>query len=414
MLRDVIAAHTATGKPAGGLRSPRLREIRAAAGYKQSKLLFLLQQTAPALEIDLPPVTSLKRQVSRWENGAPMSAEYRRLFCRVYDRTEAELGFAALPTPTVALTATVAELPTTVLAGPTVGPDVLSYLRAVFAEYTRADNLLGPHHLKTIAVGQLDFIGQLLRSARGTQRTELLGIAARFAEFAGWLHQDAGDLTTAAYWSGRASEYAHELSDPWLTSYIFMRRSNIATDMHDPGTAIGLAEAALRDPGRLTPGLRAVALRQRAHAAALWNDRDDCLRAIDAATAELVDVDPGGPESDMTTYCTPAYIAMETASCWVQLGHPDQAIPMYEGTLTDWPRGLERDRGLCLSRLAVAHAAAGNTPEALHATSRAATAVRAAHSTRAVHQLYTARTTLAAYSSDKVVADVDQLLAGLV
>ena len=39
-----------------------------------------------------------------------------------------------------------------------------------------------------------------------------------------------------------------------------MRRSNIATDMDDPGSAIGLAEAALRQPDRLTPGLRAVAL----------------------------------------------------------------------------------------------------------------------------------------------------------
>ena len=33
--------------------------------------------------------------VSGWENGAPMSADYRKLFCAVYKRTEAELGFAA-------------------------------------------------------------------------------------------------------------------------------------------------------------------------------------------------------------------------------------------------------------------------------------------------------------------------------
>src|SRR5215207_9880495 len=34
------------------------------------------------------------KKVSRWENGAPMSADYRRLFAAVYDRTEEQLGFS--------------------------------------------------------------------------------------------------------------------------------------------------------------------------------------------------------------------------------------------------------------------------------------------------------------------------------
>ncbi len=37
--------------------------------------------------------------VSGWENGAPMSADYRRLFCIVYGLTEAELGFTTNDTP---------------------------------------------------------------------------------------------------------------------------------------------------------------------------------------------------------------------------------------------------------------------------------------------------------------------------
>jgi hypothetical protein len=105
---------------------------------------------------------------------------------------------------------------------------------------------------------------------------------------------------------------------------------------------------------------------------------------------------------------------METASCWVHLDQPDRAIPIYARSLTDWPTGLERDRGVCLSRLAVAHAVAGNEAEAIQATFRASAAVRAAHSVRAAKQLRAVRAALGAHSSAKVVANVDQVLTGLI
>jgi tetratricopeptide (TPR) repeat protein len=412
MLLVVSLMHTAAVRPTG-LRSTQLRHVRLAAGLKQSQLLLRLEQAGRQLGVEVAPRPSLKRQVSRWENGAPMSADYRRLFCQIYDKIEAELGFqeTALSAMNDDLTVTPSGL---VIPPPALGAGALDYLRRVLVEYMRADNLLGPHHLKSIVTGHLDLVSQLLRTTRGADRIQLLEIAARFAEFAGWLHQDAGDLTAAAHWSVQAGDYAHELNDPHLTAYVFMRRSNIATDIEDPGSAIGLAEAALRQRDRLTPGLRAVALRQHAHAAALWNDRDDCARAIDAATTELVSADPGREESDLAAYCTPAYIAMETASCWVHLGEPERAIPIYERSLIDWPTGLERDRGLCLSRLAAAHATAGNQAEAIEVTSRASMAVRAAHSARAAKQLGAVRSTLAARSSAKVVANVDQVLTGLI
>jgi transcriptional regulator with XRE-family HTH domain len=413
-----------TGKPAPALRSTRLREARAAAGLKQSQLLLRLEQAGRRLGVDVPPRESLKRQVSRWENGAPMSADYRRLFAAVYGMSEEQLGFlrrredvteeaaadGAVPAPPSLTRPAIGPV-----ASPAVTPELLDYLRSVLTEYAKADNLVGPQHLRPVVLGQLDFVGDLLRSARGGQRGDLLWLATRYAECAGWLNQDTGDLAAAVHWSGRASEYAQELNDPWLISYVLMRRSNIATDAGDRGAALGLADAALRDGPRLTPGLRAVALRQRAHAAAMWRDPDECARAIDAATTELIAADPNREEPSFTGYCTPAYIAMETASCWVQLGEPHRAISVYERSLADWPAGLERDRGLCLSRLATAHAAAGNTPEAVRAAARAAPTVRGAYSARAVHQLRTARSTLAERASDKVVVtDIDDVLAGLI
>lgn len=95
MLQVVNAAHTATGKATPGLRSTQLRGVRAAAGLKQSQLLLRLEQAGRRFGVDLPPRESLKRQVSRWENGGPMSADYRRLFVAVYGLTEDQLGFLA-------------------------------------------------------------------------------------------------------------------------------------------------------------------------------------------------------------------------------------------------------------------------------------------------------------------------------
>jgi hypothetical protein len=252
MLYVVSLMHTAADRPATGLRSTQLRQVRLAAGLKQSQLLLRLEQAGRQLGMEVAPRPSLKRQVSRWENGGTMSAEYRRLFCRVYEQTESQLGFQQ--TALAAAGDDMTVMPSGLLVPtPALGLGALDYLRRVLTEYMRADNLLGPHHLKGIVTGHLDLISQLLRTARGANRAQLLEIAARFAEFAGWLHQDAGELTAAAHWSVQAGEYAHELDDVHLTAYVFMRRSNIATDMDDPGTAIGLAEAALRHPDRLTP-----------------------------------------------------------------------------------------------------------------------------------------------------------------
>src|SRR5690349_100382 len=90
-----MARGLSTARNTPGLRSRKLKEIRVAADKRQLTLLIELEAAGRQLDIEVAPRTSLKRMVSGWENGAPMSADYRRLFCAVYGRTEAELGFTA-------------------------------------------------------------------------------------------------------------------------------------------------------------------------------------------------------------------------------------------------------------------------------------------------------------------------------
>jgi len=247
-----------------------------------------------------------------------------------------------------------------------VGPEVLTYLDAMFQTYAQADNCVGPRTVLSPVTQQVGFIEEQCHHANDTLRQQLLTRIVRYAEFAGWLFQDAGSLVDAERWTNRAFDYAHECGDPRLTSYLLMRKSNIATDQGDVARASGLAGAAALDgQGRFSPRHRAVVLRQQAIAQALAHDRAACARTLAAAAdaaATGTALDPSNP--DLGSYCLPAYVAMEAGYCWTQLGEPEKATATLEGALASWPAGLARDRGLALARLGLAHVLGHNPLQA--------------------------------------------------
>ncbi len=333
-----------------------LKLLRTARRWSQERLIVEMERLAPTLDVEVASRASLRTMVSNWENGKrSVGPEYQKLLAAVHGVSAQDLFSGETAGPVLTSVETLC-LPT-----PETSPGLAAHLWTVLSEYVRADNLMGPRYLLDVATTQVGLIERTAAGARGETRRELLRVGTQFAEFAGWLHQDAGQSAAAQQWSSRALDYAHELGDPWLTSYVFMRKSNIATDAGDAATGLGLANAALREADRLTPGLRAVALRQRAHAHALAGEAEECARAVDDALAAI---EMPGEVDAMTSYCTRSYVEMEAANAWVQLGRADKAVPVYERGLQRWPQGLERDRGLCLSRLAFAHADLGEVDQA--------------------------------------------------
>jgi hypothetical protein len=143
-------------------------------------------------------------------------------------------------------------------------------------EYVKIDNLLGPAHLLDLVALHLNFIGELLTIAAGQIRVELLTVGAWYAEFAGWLYQDAGHPQAATYWTDRALSWVQAADDPLRVSYVLMRKSNQASGLGDAGRTLDLARAALRGKDRLGPRVRALALRQEAHGHALSGDPVAC------------------------------------------------------------------------------------------------------------------------------------------
>lgn len=272
-------------------------------------------------------------------------------------------------------------------------PALAGSLLAALQQYVTTDNLAGPRSLLPVAAQQTSFAERLLADSRGQGHADLLYVAARFAEFTGWLHQDVGDLQAAMRWSNTALDFAREANDAHLTSYIRMRKSNIASDARKPDLTIAFARAALQNPAALTPSLKAVALRQEAHGHALTGNYDACALALDHAFQHATD----GPDddTDIARYCTPSYVEMEAAHCWVELGKPAKALVTLQQGLAAWHSDFRRDLGLCLARLAVAHAGTGQPDEALTVAQHSLAIAAETRSARTQRQLQRASDLLA-------------------
>src|SRR5690606_538934 len=155
-----------------------------------------------------------------------------------------------------------------------VDPEVLDYFRRLLNEHFTADKMLGPRQLLGPVLAQIQVLDGLRRHAPPRTAEPLLRLLAQYAEFAGWLHQDAGDTTAAMYWSDRATEWAQAVGDYQMVAYLLVRQSNIALLNDDATTVVELAAAARRVPGPISPKLVALGSQQEARGWALLGDAD--------------------------------------------------------------------------------------------------------------------------------------------
>lgn len=292
-----------------------LKQARHSAGWSQEQVIVRVEALGRAMGIALPARSSLRTLLSAFENGhRRVPEQYWPVFRELYRATDAELGFQqeakVLPFPVVPeLQAADTERPT---------PEILTYLANVRAEHAKADALLGPRYLIPPVQSQLPLIDRLCQAARGPERQAIVFIAARFAEFCGWLYQDSGHSDSALYWTNHALDYAYELGNTQLTAYILHRKSNIVTEAGSPGHGLGLANAALKVSGSLSPQIRAVALRQQARTHALLSEPSQFRRAIDEALICASQEDSDSIDNP-ARYCTPSYVEMEAGISWVKL-----------------------------------------------------------------------------------------------
>jgi transcriptional regulator with XRE-family HTH domain len=283
--------------------------------------------------------------------------------------------------------------------------EVADHLTRAFPELSTADWLLGPHHVLGTVGGHLDLVQQLLPNIAGAKRVRLLQVGARYAEFASWLNQDSGNARAATHWADHAMEWAQEAGNPLMVSYVLVRKANQAAATRDTPRTVGLAQSALQYRRRLTSRGQAVAFQQLAVGHALAGNEVACQRALDTA-AQLAERSQQDGDEGPGRYCTPAYVEIQRAASWIELGQPERAIDLFEDSLATLPAVHRRDRGVYLARLACAYALSGSPEISVRKGWEALTVAQATGSRRITTELGQLRTRLAPWESKPEVGQL--------
>lgn len=415
MLRVVSTARTVTGKGTPGLRSTRLREVRAVAGYKQSKLLLLLQQAAPGHDIELPPVSSLKRQVSRWENGAPMSVEYRRLFAAVYGKSEDELGFTAKndARPTVPLGADLDpwELADALTSSTITAPTLAEMERAVLG-YANRYGTTPPAELWPQVSRQMarmkDAISQPQPLTVRRQSVALLGVLSGVAgQLAMDLHRP--DRADGMFSVGRLT--AAEAGDDDLAAWVaatqsigpfFAQRYAAAADL--------LAEAEHLAANASSGRRRAWIAAMHARALAADGQRRPALAALDRAHAHITSAldQPRG-----TDFFDAPRLDGITGSVYLLLHEPDRAADFIGRALDHRSTADHKGRALLTLDLAACRIIEHQDDEAGQLINTALDIADGSLVQPIIDRAHDVRRHMAGWTGTTAAADLDARLADL-
>ncbi|MFD9963673.1 multiprotein-bridging factor 1 family protein [Amycolatopsis sp. NPDC058986] len=237
----------------------------------------------------------------------------------------------------------------------------IAAFRALFEQTRRLGQISSPSVVLPIVVAQTHALRGLAGSASAPSRAELLRLAARYAEYAGWMTQEAGDERGALWWTETAVEMASAAGDAELSTYALIRRALITLYREDAAGTIDLAQRALAG-SRTPPRIRGLAALREAQGHALACDYDRCRHALDRA-AGLLDTADGqeiGPASVSGT----GMVAVVTGWCMHDLGRPAEAGEILDRQLALVPSEARRVHARFGARRALAYASGGEVDHA--------------------------------------------------
>ncbi|MFF4594734.1 helix-turn-helix domain-containing protein [Amycolatopsis sp. NPDC001319] len=220
-----------------------------------------------------------------------------------------------------------------------------------------------PDIVLPMLIGQAQALRTLAAQVGGRTLPAVASLAARTAEYAGWMAQESGDDTSAAWWTSRAVQVAGVAGDDFLSSYALVRQALITMYQGDASATVSLAQQAQRQknvPARIL----GLAAQREAQGHALAGDLDSCLRALDRARTHLQDPDgaPDGPVIGTSHVSDP--ISVATGWCLYDLGRPAEAAEVLDRELARIPTVAIRSRTRFGVRLCLAFAASGQLEQA--------------------------------------------------
>ncbi len=335
-----------------------LRECRAAAGISMGELAKRVNYSKgyiSKIENDLkPPNVMVARLCDRvLDAGGALvdsarEARARSQTANTLDRRQMLAGAGAV------LGVALAGGPR-----PIVGDHVVAGLRASFEHLRTLGMQTSPAVILESLVTQTHTVHALATGNPEPVRSRLLLLAARMAEYTGWLSQEAGNDQDALKWTRHASELARTAGDREIASYAYVREAGLALYRQDANGTIGLARQA-QELGRSGSRTWGLAARREAQGHALAGDRDAFERAMDRALTSTTDTVGEYPVLGSTA---PDPLALARGWSLADLGLPGEAATLLGGELARVPVTNRRTRARFGVRRSLAHALDGEIDE---------------------------------------------------
>ena len=435
-----------------------LRKARIDNGWSQSRAIAELQLRAHAAGVTLPAATSLKTELSRWENGHRLpDAFYRQLFELVYARSSVDLGIAGRDLELAAPSGSTWEdnvtaatqlwkrdldrrdflKSLTFLAGSYAAPSLHALVGSVAVEPSRTsgaisvssaqvgliqdmtknlatlDNRHGAGQVRRAAIAFLDGeVSPLLTDGRfpATIGRSLLGATAELTRLVGWMTHDVGRHGLAQRYLIEALHLAEAAGDRALMAETLAAMSQQATYMDEPREGVDLARGARALAER--QGLSALVAEtsvMEAHGHARAGEAKACAEALSRAEVALDQADRSS-DPEWIGYFDEAYLSAKFGHCLRELGDQKRALTFAERSL-QMDEGYARGRAFNLILLAHCHVQSGDVEAACSVGQEAAVAAAEVQSQRVVKHLKDFRRALAPAESSADVASLDVVLA---
>lgn len=213
---------------------------------------------------------------------------------------------------------------------------------------------------------QLDVVAELARKARAPHRQRLVGLAAQYAQFLGWMGVAVGDHATAGAWYCAAHSWAVEAADIDMAATALSMQAHQAWSAGDARRCIAFAESARSYDGRISLGLQGMAAQTAARGHALAGDAERARSNLEQAAELLVlsaDSAHAGPA--WLYFYDSNWFTRQRGTIELQLGNFSLAADLLTaGIGTTSPR-YRRDHAWIGSCLALAYAASGQSEAAV-------------------------------------------------
>ncbi|MDI3405581.1 helix-turn-helix domain-containing protein [Streptomyces cavernicola] len=214
------------------------------------------------------------------------------------------------------------------------GPVVAGYER-VLGELKDIGRSTGPRFVLSSMKSITRILTDAGPHAAGEQRAEIWLLASKFAEYTGWMAQEAGNTAEALRWTNLAVRWGAHGGDETVAAYALVRKAFIAQHRGDTDAAIGFADQAAGHPAA-DPVIRAHAARRAAQGHARLGDAGACREALERFSSHAAEA-TGDPPPHWGPRIENGNPRLIEASCMLSLRRFEPAADLFAAELRRRP-----------------------------------------------------------------------------